>query len=275
LLALARATGEATIDEFELTDTGRVFRGYTSPVEHGRIWTLRVISADRVLFRLRDAFVSTVSLVLRTPLTSISGFLEMLEDEQDRLGEPGRSYLDVIRRGTERLHALVEDLLLIAQIEARRVELALTTVDLEQLAVRAVEAARPAANEKGISLELAADSPPPVLADAQRVIQVIDNLLSNAVKFTPQGGSVRVSVGADDTGSRLVVADTGIGIPAGEQKQVFSRFFRSSTATQRAIPGTGLGLAICHALVEQHGGTIAFSSSEGLGTEVAVTLPAA
>jgi signal transduction histidine kinase len=114
-----------------------------------------------------------------------------------------------------------------------------------------------------------------VLADAQRVTQVIDNLLSNAVKFTPQGGSVRVSVGADDTGSRLVVADTGIGIPAGEQKQVFSRFFRSSTATQRAIPGTGLGLAICHALVEQHGGTIAFSSSEGLGTEVAVTLPAA
>jgi signal transduction histidine kinase len=275
MLELAQAPGDATIDEFELAGTGRVFRGYTSPVANGRIWTLREITADRELDRMRDAFVATVSHELRTPLTSISGFLEMLEDEQDALGEAGRNYLDVIRRGTDRLHALVEDLLLIAQIEARRVELALATVDLEQLAVRAVEAARPAANEKGIELELATDSPPPVLADAQRVTQVIDNLLSNAVKFTPHGGSVRVSVGADDAGSRLVVADTGIGIPAGEQKQVFSRFFRSSTATQRAIPGTGLGLAICHALIEQHGGTIAFSSSEGLGTEVAVTLPAA
>jgi signal transduction histidine kinase len=273
--ALATAPGDATIDEFEIAGTGRVFRGYTSPVANGRIWTLREITADRELDRMRDAFVATVSHELRTPLTSISGFLEMLEDEQDALGETGRRYLDVIRRGTERLHALVEDLLLIAQIEARRVELQLEPVDLERLATHAVESARPAATEKGVELEVVADSPPPVLADEQRLTQVLDNLLSNALKFTPSGGSVRVSVGADGDGGRVVVADTGMGVPTEEQKQVFSRFFRSSTAIRRAIPGTGLGLAICHALIEQHGGSIDFSSREGEGTEVAVTLPAA
>jgi signal transduction histidine kinase len=272
---LARQTGEATIDEFEIAGTGRVFRGYTSPVANGRIWTLREITADRELDRMRDAFVATVSHELRTPLTSISGFLEMLEDEQHALGETGRKYLDVIRRGTERLHSLVEDLLLIAQIEANRVELQLAPVDLERLAANAVEAARPAAQDKGVAVELATDSPPSVLADPHRVTQVLDNLLSNAVKFTPEGGSVRVSVAADGNRGRVVVTDTGIGVSAEEQKQVFSRFFRSAAATQRAIPGTGLGLAICHALIEQHGGTIDFASREGHGTEVVVTLPAA
>ncbi|HET8527589.1 MAG TPA: ATP-binding protein [Gaiellaceae bacterium] len=273
--ALAHAPGDASIDEFEVAGTGRVFRGYTSPVPEGRIWTLREITADRELDRMRDAFVATVSHELRTPLTSISGFLEMLEDEQHALGDAGRQYLDVIRRGTDRLHALVEDLLLVAQIEARRVELQLAPVDLAKITELAVEAMRPAATEKGIVLDVGIDSPPPVLADALRVRQVVDNLLSNAVKFTPQGGSVSVSVEAVGDGGRLVVADTGIGVPADEQKQVFSRFFRSSTAASRAIPGTGLGLAICHALIEQHGGSIAFASREGEGTEVSVTLPAA
>ena len=119
----------STIDEFEVAGTGRVFRGYTAPVPNpdgasrGRIWTLREVTADRELDRMRDAFVATVSHELRTPLTSISGFLEMMQDEEHGLGETGRQYLEVIRRSTERLHSLVEDLLLIAQIEAKRIEL--------------------------------------------------------------------------------------------------------------------------------------------------------
>jgi signal transduction histidine kinase len=275
MLALAQETGDATIDEFEVAVTGRVFRGYTTPVGEGRVWTLREVTADRELDRMRDAFVATVSHELRTPLTSISGFLEMLEDEEHVLGEAGRQYLEVIRRSTERLHALVEDLLLVAQIEARRVELQLAPVDLGELAARAAEAARPSAREKQVDLQVHANSPPVVLGDAKRLTQVLDNLVSNAVKFTPEGGAVTITVGQNGAGARLVVADTGIGVPKDEQKQVFSRFFRASTATRRAIPGTGLGLAICHALVEQHGGSIEFSSREGNGTEVVVTLPAA
>jgi signal transduction histidine kinase len=105
--------------------------------------------------------------------------------------------------------------------------------------------------------------------------QVLDNLVSNAVKFTDEGGSVNVSVSAKDGDMCLVVADTGIGVPLEEQGQVFSRFFRASTATRLAIPGTGLGLAISRALVEQHGGTITFDSQEGEGTRVVVILPSA
>ena len=275
MIALAREPGAATIDEFEVAGTGRVFRGYTAPVPEGRIWTLREVTADRELDRMRDAFVATVSHELRTPLTSISGFLEMLEEEEHTLGDAGRQYLDVIRRATERLHSLVEDLLLVAQIEAHRIELELAPVDLGELAHIAAESARPAALEKKIALDVVTDHPPAVLGDAKRLSQVLDNLVSNAVKFTPEGGSVTIAVGADTDRARLSVTDTGIGVPADEQKQVFSRFFRATTATQRAIPGTGLGLAICHALVEQHNGSIEFSSREGEGTEVRVTLPAA
>jgi signal transduction histidine kinase len=272
---LANAVGESSLDEFEVAGTGRIFRGFTAPVPGGgRIWTLREVTADRELDRMRDAFVATVSHELRTPLTSISGFLEMMEDEEERLGESGRRYLDVIRRSTDRLHALVEDLLLVAQIEAKRVELQMASVDVGTLAVRAVEAARPAADEKGVALDVTEDHPPTVRGDRVRLSQVIDNLVSNAIKFTDDGGRVTVSVEGDDRSVRLVVTDTGIGVPPEEQGQVFSRFFRASTATRRAIPGTGLGLAISRALVEQHGGTIAFASLEGQGTSVTVTLPA-
>jgi signal transduction histidine kinase len=272
---LASAVGESTIDEFEVAATGRVFRGFTSPVPGGgRVWTLREVTADRELDRMRDAFVATVSHELRTPLTSISGFLELMEDEEERLGDAGRRYLEVIRRGADRLSALVEDLLLVAQIEAKRVELRLERVDVAALAVQAVETARPAADEKGVAIEVHADHPPEVRADAHRLTQVLDNLVSNAVKFTEGGGHVTVSVGAEGDAVRLVVADTGIGVSDDEQGEVFSRFFRASTATKRAIPGTGLGLAISRALVEQHGGTISFASRVGEGTRVTVRLPA-
>jgi signal transduction histidine kinase len=253
MLELAAAPSDASIDEFEVAATGRVFRGYTAPVPDvegglgGRIWTLREVTADRELDRMRDAFVATVSHELRTPLTSISGFLEMMQDEEDRLDDTGRQYLNVIRRSTERLYSLVEDLLLVAQIEAKRVELNLADVDVAELAARAVEV---------------------------RLTQVLDNLVSNAVKFTDRDGVVTVTVNGNGDGVELVVEDTGIGVSSEEQGQVFTRFFRASTATKRAVPGTGLGLAISRALVEQHGGTISFSSREGEGTTVTVRLPA-
>jgi signal transduction histidine kinase len=280
MIELGNAPGESTIDEFEVAGSGRCFRGYTAPVRDadgsfaGRVWTLREVTADRELDRMRDAFVATVSHELRTPLTSISGFLEMMQDEEEGLGESGRRYLDVIRRSTERLHGLVEDLLLVAQIEASRVELQREQLDLRQLVASAIETARPAADEKGVTLAVVLDHPSEVTADRSRIAQVLDNLVSNAVKFTNGGGNVTVTLAGDGDSVQLVVADTGIGVAADEQGQVFSRFFRASTATQRAIPGTGLGLAISRALVEQHGGTISFTSREGEGTQVTVTLPA-
>ena len=280
MAAIAEDSGAASTDEFEVGATGRVFRGFTAPLPDatgsfdGRIWTLREVTADRELDRMRDAFVATVSHELRTPLTSISGFLEMLQDEEEGLGADGRQYLDVIRRSAERLQALVEDLLLVAQIEAKRIELTFAPVDVVGLAAQAVELARPAASEKGVTVEVVADHPPEILADGSRLTQVLDNLVSNALKFTNDGGRVTVRVDRDGDAVRVSVADTGIGIPTEEQGQVFSRFFRASTATRHAIPGSGLGLAISRALVEQHGGTISLQSIEGEGTSVTVSLPA-
>jgi len=276
--ALAADLAESE-DEFELTDSGRVFRGYTAPVARkdgtivGRIWTLREVTADRQLERLRDAFVAAVSHELRTPLTSISGFLEMLGDEEHELGDTGRSYLRVIRRGTTRLQRIVEDLLLVAQIEADRLELEPVETDLTELATEAVAAALPTAAEQGIELVLDTHGPLPLEADAGRLGQVLDNLVSNALKFTPSGGSVMVSASNGDGKVRLEVTDTGIGIPHEEMGQLFSRFYRASTATRRAIPGTGLGLVIARAIVDAHGGAISLQSQEGEGTCVTVTLP--
>jgi signal transduction histidine kinase len=270
---------EPSEDEFEFADSGRVFRGYTAPVLHpdgslvGRIWTLREVTADRHLERLRDAFVAAVSHELRTPLTSISGFVEMLEDEEDDLGADARSYLDVIRRGTTRLQRIVEDLLLVAQIEAERLELNIGSADLAEIAAVAVEAARPAAEEKEIALALNTAGALPLDADAGRLGQVLDNLVSNAIKFTPAGGSVVVSTGDRDGRAHVEVSDSGIGVPQDEIGQLFSRFYRASSATRRAIPGTGLGLVIARAIVEAHGGTISLESREGEGTRVHVQLP--
>jgi signal transduction histidine kinase len=277
---LAENPEPATADEFEQVGTGRAFRGYTAPVRDedgglvGRVWTLRDVTADRELERLRDRFVATVSHELRTPLTSISGFLELLADEEDQLSESARSYLAVIDRSTRRLHRLVEDLLLVAQIEARRLELDLAPLDLAPLAAAAVAAARPAAEAKELRLELETRGETRVRADPGRLEQVLDNLLENAIKFTGPGGRVTVSTEAAGQSALLSVADTGIGVPAAEQERLFSRFFRASTATRRAIPGTGLGLAIARAIVEQHGGTIGLDSHEGAGTRVTVALPA-
>jgi signal transduction histidine kinase len=269
----------ASEDEFELTESRRVFRGYTAPVTRpdgtavARIWTLREVTADRHLERLRDAFVAAVSHELRTPLTSISGFVEMLGDEEYALTPSGRSYLSAIRRGTTRLQQIVEDLLLVAQIEAGRLELDAAPANLAELAAATVEAALPTAAAQRIELSLDVAQDLPLEADAARLRQVLDNLVSNALKFTPSGGSVALS--ASNGGDRICieVADTGIGIPREEIGQLFSRFYRASTATRRAIPGTGLGLVIARAIVERHGGTISLESREGEGTRVSVTLP--
>jgi signal transduction histidine kinase len=278
MLELARSR-TASEDEFELAESGRVFRGSTAPVQRpdgtlvGRIWALREVTADRRLERLRDAFVAAVSHELRTPLTSLSGFLELLGDDQDRLALSGRTYLAAARRSTGRLQRVVEDLLLVAQIEAELLELHTEPIDLAELAAAAVELARPAVDEKRIAITLDSEGPLPLEADAVRLAQVLDNLLSNAIKFTPNGGAVVLSTSARDGHRRIEVTDNGIGIPHDELGQVFSRFYRASSATRRAIPGTGLGLVIAREIVEDHGGTISLDSLEGEGTKVSVTLP--
>jgi PAS domain S-box-containing protein len=228
----------------------------------------------RELDRLKDEFISLVSHELRTPLTSIRGYLELLLDGgAGELTEDQSRFLAVVDRNSKRLMHLVGDLLFLAQVEAGKLTLEIGGVDLESVVADAVEAAKPLADEKGIELRSAVSSTPPMVGDRGRLAQVLDNLVSNGLKFTNDGGSVDVEVSSSNGEAILEVRDTGMGIAPAEQKLLFDRFFRSSEATERAIPGTGLGLTIVKAIVERHEGTIEVESASGEGTTMRVRLP--
>jgi signal transduction histidine kinase len=228
----------------------------------------------RELDRMKDEFVSLVSHELRTPLTSIRGYLElMLGGDGDPLTEDQRRFLGIVDRNSQRLLALVGDLLFLAQVDAGRLAMEFDDLDLTEVVEESVETARPIAEAKGIALTAASTPVPEFRGDRARLAQVLDNLVSNALKFTSNGGRVTVSLRPDNGHVVLEVADTGFGIPEKEQEQLFQRFFRSSSATANAIPGTGLGLTIAQAIVERHQGRISIESAENEGTTVRVEIP--
>jgi signal transduction histidine kinase len=227
----------------------------------------------RELDRMKDQFVSTVSHELRTPITAIIGYLELvLDGEAGELTEQQERFLQVVSRNSDRLYRLVNDILTVARIDAGRLTLERTQVDLVAVAAGEAESSRAAADVKDVDLRfVAGDEPLSLWADPMGLGQVIGNLLSNAIKFTPKGGTVTVTVDRRDDKAVVEVADTGVGIPADEVDRLFERFFRASTASTE--PGTGLGLPIVKSIVEAHGGSISVRSEEGLGTTFGVELP--
>ncbi len=234
----------------------------------------------RATERMKDQFVSLISHELRTPLSSILGYLELvLDDEEGTLSAEQRQFLGTVERNAHRLQRLVGDLLFTAQVEAGRFTLQPGDVDLVAVVRAAEESARVAAANGGVEIVLdLPDGDVVVAGDAVRLGQACDNLVSNAVKFTPSGGRVTLSLrtvehpGAEPV-ARLAVSDTGVGIPAGEQGELFTRFFRASTARRNAVPGVGLGLTITKAITTAHGGTLDVVSAEGRGTTFTLTLP--
>jgi len=224
------------------------------------------------LDRMKDEFIASVSHEFRTPLTSIRGYAELLQEAG--LATQELDYVNVIDRNSARLAGLVEDLLLMAQIQSGGLPLELKEVVLNHLIARAGEAAKPFATSKNIDLDIATE--PELVttqADAERLGQVLDNLVSNAIKYTPDGGGVSIRMTHTGDAATIAVSDTGIGIPQDEQAQMFGRFFRSSNARDSGIEGSGLGLAITRGIVEAHGGTIGFDSVEGVGTTFRLTVP--
>ena len=222
--------------------------------------------------RVKDEFVALISHDLRTPLTSIMGYLELTLDEGN-LTEEQQRYLDIVNRNADRLLRLVNDLLFVARLEAGQLDLHPGELDLAAVVRQSVAEAEPRAAAGGIELTCEASDVAAVQADRGRMFQLLDNLVSNAIKFTPAGGDVRVSLTPVNGVVRLEVSDTGIGIATAEQTRLFERFFRASTASDRQIPGTGLGLYIARAIVEAHGGSIAVRSEPGEGTSFCVELP--
>ena len=226
----------------------------------------------RELDRLKDEFVALVSHELRTPLTSIIGYIQLLRDERAS-GLDTDHFAEVIERNAERLLRLVGDLLFLSQMQAGKLTLELHDTNLADLAVDAVEEARPEAERKHLTLILSAAAGPCLAVDPTRIAQLLGNLIANAVKFTPDGGTVEVTLAVEGDEAVLSVTDTGIGVPAADRERIFERFYRTEAATQRVIPGSGLGLTISQAIVHAHQGTISVRSDGEHGSTFTVRLP--
>ncbi len=225
----------------------------------------------RELDRQKDELVSFVSHELKTPLTSIRGYLDLILEDSDAFSEEHRRFLAVLDRSVERLHKVLADLLFLARVDERTLRLELERVELAAVVDEAVSRFQPLAAEKGVALAATADPLPRLRADRVRLAQLVDNLVSNAIKFTPPGGRVEITTRACDGKASLAVSDSGIGVPASERERVFERFFRASNSDDAA--SSGLGLSIAKAIVDAHGGRVELESAEGAGTTVTVSFP--
>jgi signal transduction histidine kinase/CheY-like chemotaxis protein len=241
----------------------------------GVVWTVRDVSERARLERAKSEFVATASHELRSPLTSIKGFVELLSREPHGLTDRQRDFVEIILRSTDRLVELVEDLLDVARIDADRVEISRRPIDVGEAVREVAELMRPRIDDKRQRLEVRVTPTLPLaLADPARVRQIVANLLTNAHLYTPEDGSIRLTADADRAWVRIAVADSGVGMDEGELEHVFERFYRGS-GEDRQAPGTGLGLSIVKSLVDMHDGEIAVTSNPGEGTTFTVRLPAA
>lgn len=233
--------------------------------------------------RSRQELIVNVSHELRTPIASIRGHVESLliasEDGASRLGPAEqRSYLQIVHRETERLSALVDDLLALARAEADELRLELEPVAAGEVVEEVYRALAPlASRERHITMvRQATPGLPPVLADRQRLGQIVLNLVRNAITYTPTGGLVSIVLAPADPGYvELAVADTGVGIAPEDQTRIFERFYRADTSRARSTGGFGLGLSIVKDLITAMGGTVTVESKVGEGTCFRVRLRAA
>ncbi len=230
----------------------------------------RLVRELRELDRYKGELIATISHELKTPLTSIMGHTELLEDA----GVQPAS-VDAISRNAARLDRLVSNLLNYSRMQGRR-ELERAPVDLGDLCRSAVEMLRIQSDAAGVDLEMhLPDHPVLVMGDKDELPKVVDNLCSNAVKYTPRGGRVDVRLDADAEDARVSVSDTGLGISRQDQVHLFSAFHRSTNPDALTIPGTGLGLAISRTIAEAHGGTILVDSDLGRGSTFTLSVPLA
>ncbi|MFU8855777.1 MAG: ATP-binding protein [Deferrisomatales bacterium] len=230
------------------------------------------------LDRLKSQFLANMSHELRTPMNSILGYTQLVLDEVDGpvTGEQRKS-LERVEKNAQHLLRLINDILDLSKIEAGRMELEIHPFDLGQLAVEVVDDQRTLAESKGIACRAVLEAGNlRVAADPNKTREVLNNLVNNAIKFT-DSGSVTVTVGPRRrdrrVGVRLTVADTGIGIPATAQTEIFEAFKQLDGTITRTHSGTGLGLSIAKRLIEMHGGAIEVESREGEGSRFTVWLP--
>jgi two-component system phosphate regulon sensor histidine kinase PhoR len=241
----------------------------------GGVATLRDVTKEQQVDRAKTEFVSLASHQLRTPLSSINWYAEMLlAGDAGELNDEQRTYLDEVYQGNQRMVDLINSLLNVSRLELGTLAVDPEDTDVIALAQSVLNELAPEIKHRDINLETTLDpTTPHMLADPKLLRMVFQNLASNAVKYTPIGGSVSVQVVPDGDDITITVADTGLGIPKTEQSRIFSKLFRATNARESDTDGTGLGLYIVKSVIEHAGGTIEFTSEEGKGTTFYVRLP--
>ncbi|HWN55397.1 MAG TPA: ATP-binding protein [Methylomirabilota bacterium] len=264
----AAADGEVVSREINLPEPSeRVLQVHAVPLrftgdEPGVVIILHDITELRRLEQVRTEFVANVSHELRTPLTAIQGYLETLLDGALEEPEHARKFLEIVFRHTERLGRLTDDLTDLSNIELGRISLRIEPADLAEVTESALAIIQPRAMSGRVTVEasLPADMPE-VLADRDRLAQILINLVDNAVKYTPRGGHVWVEAQRLPSGMvEVAVRDTGVGVPKADLPRLTERFYRVDKARSRELGGTGLGLAIVKHLVLAHGGELGIES---------------
>ncbi|MGH3007842.1 MAG: ATP-binding protein [Gaiellaceae bacterium] len=244
--------------------------------DEGVVYALRDVTDERALERARSDFVATASHELRTPLAAVYGAARTLRRTDIELPAFQRDrFLEIIETETERLTAIVSQILLAGQLEEGRVDLATGATDLRTLAESVLTSTRIRTPEE-VELTLDQDGDAVIaLADEDKLRQVLVNLLDNAVKYSPDGGEVTVELSSAPGLVTLTVRDGGLGIPAGEHERIFEKFYRLDPALTRGVGGSGLGLYISRELVSRMGGRLSVRSRPGEGAAFTVELPAA
>ncbi|MDN3494921.1 HAMP domain-containing sensor histidine kinase [Planococcus sp. APC 4015] len=227
------------------------------------------------LDRSKSDLIHTMSHEMRTPLTSILGYLDLVMDDDEAFSQETKTRLRVVERNARRLQDLARNMLLLARFQSGEAVPVIVSIDLDRMLRRVEESLRPLADSRDVDVEITGDTDASVEGDELQLEQALTNVIENAVKFTPACGRVQVDVAS--VGRRDVVidvTDTGMGIPEEDVPHVFDRFFRAANAQHQAVQGTGLGLAIVREIVHAHHGDVSVSSVLAQGTALRITLPA-
>lgn len=255
---------------------GRIFEVNVAPTpDGGAVAVLHDVTEIERAETMRRDFIANVSHEMRTPLTSISGYVETLLDGPDELPEHVREFLGIILKNATRMNRLTEDLLALANVESGEYRLTMQRVPASVLMTDTLESLGGMVVDSGVAVDVRESTDTPVVVDVDAITQVFGNLIENAMKYANSGKRVVVGVRDSACGVEFYVQDFGPGIASEHQERIFERFYRVDKARSRESGGTGLGLAIAKHIVRAHGGTIRVESELGAGATFLFCLPAA